>query len=73
MTPEEHIEQAEWLLGGGGSNSMDRGFLRIRKAAIHVAIANHKKKFPPDSGRPRPSYPTGYGDGRRPITDNPQA
>lgn len=68
MTPEEHIERAEWILEL--PNASKSG---IKKAAIHVAIADHKKRFPPDSGRPRPSYPTGYGDGRRPITDNPQA
>jgi hypothetical protein len=72
MTPEEHIKRAEkYLADDPGTYS--QGELNAARAAVHVAIANHKKKFPSDSGRPRPSYPTGYGDGRRPIVDNPQA
>lgn len=73
MTPEEHIEHAEMLLGQASDLVPQDGYWYSSRAAVHVAIADHKKKFPPDSGRPRPSYPTGYGDGRRPIVDNPQA
>lgn len=69
MTPEEHIERAEWLLTYElGTDDENR--YAVEAAAVHVAIADHKKRFPPDSGRPRPAMPSADG---QPFTDNPQA
>lgn len=56
MTPEEHIERAEWLISPRCDTQ------NPKKAAVHVAIAFFKKQHPPESGRPRPTfqrYPTG--------------
>lgn len=85
MTPEEHIERAEWLLALDNGN--DRS---VAAAAVHVAIADHKKKYPPDGGRPLQRFPMGQigvsgtkpypalpddhpMNKGRPISDNPQA
>lgn len=54
MTPEEHIERAELLLATTEEMEEVLGLheLRIHKASVHVSIATHKKKYPPEGGRP---------------------
>jgi hypothetical protein len=52
MTPEEHIERAERLLEDASNLMPEDGHWYASRAAVHVAIAAHKKQFPPDSGRP---------------------
>lgn len=90
MTPEEHIKEAEDLLGyTNQDDNLDIHALRIQKAAVHVQIADWKKQYPPDSGRPLVQYPVGQLsrgakpypnlpedhelNRGRPIADNPQA
>lgn len=56
MTPEEHIERAEWLLAfnnteGSGDEDLTKN-RRVKTAEVHVRIAEFKKKYPPESGRP---------------------
>lgn len=56
MTPEEHIEKAERLLAlnydhqDQATTVVEK--LRIESAAVHVRIAEYKKKYPPEAGRP---------------------
>jgi hypothetical protein len=56
MTPEEHIERAEWLLAINldpeydGSNAVVQN--RLATAQVHVSIAFFKKQYPPEIGRP---------------------
>jgi hypothetical protein len=49
MTPEEHIARAEWLISPQCTDQDPE------KAYVHVRIAEFKKKYPPESGRPLPS------------------
>jgi hypothetical protein len=67
MTPEEHIEMAEKIIDNY-RNDRDA----VAAAAVHVAIANHKKQFPPDAGRPIPAdrAPMISADGQ-PFSPNP--
>ena len=51
MTPEEHIARAEkYLADQPGTYS--QGELNAARAAVHVRIAEFKKKYSPDGGRP---------------------
>lgn len=72
MTPEEHIERAEAILVEWGSCS-PHDAVAAQRAAVHVAIADHKKKFPSDSGRPMQKFPMGQiaVEGARPYPGLP--
>lgn len=63
MTPEEHIERAENLLDLNYDSEdeapVDFQMIRVQSAAVHVAIADHKKKWPPETGRPMQRFPMG--------------
>jgi len=45
LTPEQHIERAEEALES-------RDPVAIHRAGLHVALAEYKKKYPPENGRP---------------------
>lgn len=49
MTPEDHIDKAEWYLT---SEDVRDPEVAIRAAAVHVSIAFFKKQHPPEGGRP---------------------
>lgn len=56
MTPEEHVAKAEQLLevldDPERFAEISQDLVVISRAQVHMLIANHKKKYPPKSGRP---------------------
>lgn len=54
MTPEEHIERAEWLLALTDKHGTSVKPVTVQAAEVHVRIAEYKQRFPPEAGRPLP-------------------
>lgn len=52
MTPEEHIERAEWLLSLTDKHGSSVKPVSVKAAEVHVQIAFFKKQYPPEVGRP---------------------
>lgn len=59
MTPEEHIEQAEFLLAVVRKHGIHVKPVTVKAAEVHVLIAEYKQKYPPEVGRPLPVRESG--------------